>query len=65
MIDSLIGWLTGEPAAGGDAPQDELRVALAALLVEAAHSHDHFDEQERAVVARLLEHGSICHPPMR
>ncbi len=54
MIDSLIGWLTGEPAAGG-APQDELRVALAALLVEAAHSHDHFDERERAVVARLLQ----------
>lgn len=55
MIDSLIGWLTGEPATGGGAPQDELKVALAALLVEAAHSHDHFDERERAVVARLLQ----------
>ncbi len=55
MIDSLIGWLTGEPAANGDAPQDDLKVALAALLVEAAHSHDHFDERERAVVARLLQ----------
>jgi uncharacterized tellurite resistance protein B-like protein len=56
MIDSLIGWLTGEPAAdGGRAPQDELKVTLAALLVEVAHSHDHFDERERAVVARLLQ----------
>jgi|SRR5271165_3325101 len=56
MIDSLIGWLTGEPAADGDASQDELRVALAALLIEVSHSHDQFDQKERAVVVRLLEH---------
>ena len=55
MIDSIIGWLTGAPADGGGAPQDELKLALTALLVEAAHSHDHFDEKERIVVAQLLE----------
>jgi uncharacterized tellurite resistance protein B-like protein len=55
MIDSIIGWLTGTPADGGGASQDEPRLALTALLVEAAHSHDHFDEKERAVVAQLLE----------
>jgi uncharacterized tellurite resistance protein B-like protein len=55
MIDSIIGWLTGTPASGGGPPQDELMLALTALLVEAAHSHDHFDEGERTVIARLLE----------
>ncbi len=54
MIDSLIGWLTGTPA-NGVGPQDEPKLALTALLVEAAHSHDQFDENERSVVARLLE----------
>lgn len=55
MIDSILGWLTGTPSGGPTGPQDELQLALAALLVEVAHSHDHFDERERAVVARLLE----------
>jgi uncharacterized tellurite resistance protein B-like protein len=54
MIDNIIGWLTG--AANGErAAQDELRLALTALLVEAGHSHDHFDERERTVIARLIE----------
>ena len=48
-------WLTGALAPGDAPAADELKLALAALLVEAAHSHDHFDEQERAVVARLLQ----------
>jgi uncharacterized tellurite resistance protein B-like protein len=55
MIDSILGWLTGVPSDGAAAPRDELQLALAALLVEAAHSHDHFDDRERAVVAQLLE----------
>ncbi len=55
MIDSIIGWLTGTPAHGGGPPQDELRLALTALLVEAAHSNNHFDETERTVIARMLE----------
>jgi uncharacterized tellurite resistance protein B-like protein len=55
MIDSLIGWLTGAPVHDGGPSQDELKLALTALLVEAAHSHDHFDDRERAVIAQLLE----------
>jgi uncharacterized tellurite resistance protein B-like protein len=54
-IDNILGWLIGAPANGGTPPQDELKLALTALLVEAAHAHDHFDETERNVVARLLE----------
>jgi uncharacterized tellurite resistance protein B-like protein len=48
MIESVIAWLTGA------AHQDELQVALAALLVEAAQSGSRFDDAERAVIARLL-----------
>jgi uncharacterized tellurite resistance protein B-like protein len=55
MIDSILGWLAGKPGQDSSAPADELRLALTALLVEAAHSHDHLDEKERVVVARLLE----------
>lgn len=55
MIDSILGWLAGKSGQGAVAPQDELKLALTALLVEAAHSDDHLDETERAVVARLLE----------
>lgn len=54
MIESLRQLLNGglSPAEGG---RDSLEVALAALLVEAANSDHHFDESERAVIARLLE----------
>jgi uncharacterized tellurite resistance protein B-like protein len=55
MIDGIIGWLIGSPADAATAAPDKLKLALAALLVEAAHSHQHFDERERAVVARLLQ----------
>jgi uncharacterized tellurite resistance protein B-like protein len=53
MIESIFGWLIG--AAPAAAARDELQLALAALLVEAAYSDDRFDDAERAVVARLLE----------
>lgn len=57
MIESIRAWISG----GGpdrehtDARQHALRVALAALLVEAAYSDDRFDEAERGAIARLLE----------
>lgn len=54
MIDGIIGWLK-DPSGAAGPRVDELELALAALLVEAAHSHDRFDERERAVVARLLQ----------
>lgn len=55
MIESLRQLLSGGlpgPAEGG---RDAVEVALAALLVEAANSDHHFDESERATIARLLE----------
>jgi uncharacterized tellurite resistance protein B-like protein len=55
MIEGIMGWLTGTPAPADSPLADELKLALAALLAEAAHSHEHFDESERAVVARLLQ----------
>jgi len=58
MIDAIRAWLSGAPVDGGERiarRQDELQIALAALLVEAAHSDDHFDPAERSIIARLLE----------
>jgi uncharacterized tellurite resistance protein B-like protein len=54
MIDRMLGWLTGASSDDADKPPDELELALAALLVEVAESHDHFDERERSAIARLL-----------
>jgi uncharacterized tellurite resistance protein B-like protein len=55
VIEGIVGWLTGAAAAAASPAADELKLALAALLAEAAHSHDRFDESEQAVVARLLQ----------
>jgi uncharacterized tellurite resistance protein B-like protein len=55
MIESILGWLTGAAPGGAERPQDALRLALAALLVEAADSDDHFEESERAVIRQSLE----------
>lgn len=54
MIESIFGWLTGA-VPGAEQARDALQLALAALLVEAAYSDEHFDDSERAVIARLLE----------
>ena len=57
MIDSIRAWISGgrpdRTAEGGQ--QDEVQLALTALLIEAAYSDDHFDQAERAIIARLLE----------
>lgn len=55
MIDSILEWLTGASGAAAAPPQDPLRLALAALLAEAACSDDHFGANERGVIAQLLE----------
>src|SRR5262245_28624253 len=57
MIDSIRAWITGsgfqrEGKAGQ--LQNELELALTALLIEAAYSDDHFDESERAIIARVI-----------
>ncbi|MHA1537832.1 MAG: TerB family tellurite resistance protein [Alphaproteobacteria bacterium] len=41
---------------GGDRGEDELQLAVAGLLVEAARQDGHFDEAERATIGRLLQH---------
>src|SRR5689334_3487627 len=54
MIDRLKAWLAedgGEPSRD----HDDLQLAVAALLVEAAHVDDRFDERERRAIERLLE----------
>ena len=55
MIERILGWLTGAAPNGSGGPQDGLQLALTALLVEAAHCDDHFDEGERAVIKQMLE----------
>jgi uncharacterized tellurite resistance protein B-like protein len=55
MIDSILGWLAGSVPSNAVGPRDELQLALAALLIEAADSDHHFDAKERSVIAQLLE----------
>jgi uncharacterized tellurite resistance protein B-like protein len=56
MIDSIRAWISGAwPDRREDVGRQELQIALAALLIEAAYSDDRFDETERSVIERLLE----------
>jgi uncharacterized tellurite resistance protein B-like protein len=57
MIEQILAWFSGAAgtSAGTRRPRDELQLALAALLVEAAEADDHFDDSERRVIADLLE----------
>jgi uncharacterized tellurite resistance protein B-like protein len=54
MFDRLRAWLEdgGQAQTGG---RDELQLAVAALLIEAARVDDALGEAERTVIARLLE----------
>jgi uncharacterized tellurite resistance protein B-like protein len=55
MLDELKAWLEGgakSPARGGT---EEVQLAAAALLIEAAHIDDQLDARERAVIDRILE----------
>lgn len=53
MLDRLLT-LFRDPEAEVDLTEEDGRVAVAALLVEAAHADDVYDEAERAVIARVL-----------
>ena len=58
MIDSIRAWITGSARHDREKTgwrQDDLQLALTALLIEAAYSDDHFDPAERAVIAQLIE----------
>ena len=54
MFDRMLGFLTGRnvPAPGGQ--PDELELAVAALLIEAARMDDEFNDAERTTIERLL-----------
>jgi uncharacterized tellurite resistance protein B-like protein len=55
MLDEIKAWLEGgakAPARGGG---DEVQLAAAALLIEAAHIDAQVDPRERAVIDRILE----------
>lgn len=54
MIDRLKAWLA-EGGTGAQDKADELELAVAALLIEAAEIDGHLDEPERASVRRILE----------
>jgi uncharacterized tellurite resistance protein B-like protein len=54
MLDHLMNLLTGAEAPSAPTGADELQLAVAALLVEAARMDDNFDERERAAIEGLL-----------
>jgi uncharacterized tellurite resistance protein B-like protein len=54
MIDRLLNFLSGAAAPAAEAGADELHLAVAALLIEAARMDESFDDKERATIERLL-----------
>jgi len=48
MFDQIFGLLTGRNAATPTGDDPQLRICVAALLVEAARMDDKFDAEERA-----------------
>jgi uncharacterized tellurite resistance protein B-like protein len=55
MLDEIIAWLEGGEKAPPRGGTDEVQLAAAALLIEAAHIDDHDDARERAVIDGILE----------
>ena len=53
MIERVLEFLTGSAAPAAASP-DQLALAVAALLIEAARMDDDFDAAERATIERLL-----------
>lgn len=54
MIDRVLDFLTGRTAPDPAARADELELAVAALLIEAARMDDTFDAPERTMIERVL-----------
>jgi uncharacterized tellurite resistance protein B-like protein len=54
MIDRMLDFLTGRKTPALASQPDELELAVAALLIEAARMDDQFDGAERAAIERLL-----------
>ena len=55
MIDRMLDFLTGRKTPAVSDSPDELELAVAALLIEAARMDDQFGEAERATIERLLK----------
>jgi uncharacterized tellurite resistance protein B-like protein len=54
MLDRLMNLLSGAEAPAAPTGADELQLAVAALLVEAARMDNNFEPQERAAIERIL-----------
>jgi uncharacterized tellurite resistance protein B-like protein len=54
LIEQILSFLGGGQGAAAASHADQLPIAVAALLVEAARMDDHFDAAERATIGRLL-----------
>ena len=54
MIDRMLDFLTGRKTPALTDRPDELELAVAALLIEAARMDDQFDAAERGTIERLL-----------
>jgi uncharacterized tellurite resistance protein B-like protein len=54
IIDRLLDLLTARGTPAPPRSKDELEMAVAALLIEAARMDDRFEEAERIVIERLL-----------
>lgn len=54
MLADLLRRLAGRPEDDGILPDDDARIAVAALLVIAAHADHHYKEEERSQIERVL-----------
>jgi uncharacterized tellurite resistance protein B-like protein len=54
MIERLLNFLSGEDAPEIRSGADDLHLAVAALLIEAARMDEHFEATERETIERLL-----------
>ena len=54
MIERLLNFLTAMETPAAAPKPDELELAVAALLIEAARMDEHFDAAERTIIERLL-----------
>jgi uncharacterized tellurite resistance protein B-like protein len=54
MLDQILRLVTAADKRPSVDSPDDLQIAVAALLVEAARMDDHFDAAERSVIPRLL-----------
>ncbi len=54
MLDRIIGFIEGRQKPAPSNSEEDLRVSVAALLVEAARMDQNFGADERATIAKLL-----------